>query len=205
MSLAHIPVIDIKGLQSERLEDRKAVAAEIHQASHEVGFFYIQNHEIARETIDTTFAQVKRFFDLPLTVKNEVSTARSTISRGYEPIGHQTLDLTMQADLKESFLFGLDRDETDPLVQAKLPNHGANQWPPHLSGWRESLEHYFTIMSDLARRLTRGLALSLDLNEHFFDPFMNNPMPILRLLHYPPHPIDANAVYRKTYKKACPS
>ncbi len=191
MPSSPIPLIDIQGLQSERLEDRKAVAAEIHQASHEVGFFYIKNHGIAKATIDTTFAQVKRFFDLPLTVKNTVSTARSPISRGYEPMKSQTLDLTMQADLKESFYIGLERDETDPLVQAKLPNHGANQWPSDLSGWRQHLESYFTIMSDLARRLTRGLALSLDLDEHFFDSLMNNPMPILRLLHYPPHPIDA--------------
>jgi len=189
--MSPIPIIDIQGLQSEQLETRKKVAAEIQRASHEVGFFYIKNHGVAKAIIDATFAQVKRFFDLPLTVKEQVSITRSPVSRGYEAIGSQTLDLTMQPDLKESFYIGVERDETDPLVQAKLPNHGANQWLPNLPGWREHMEAYFAVMIDLARRLARGLALSLDLDEQFFDAFATNPMPILRLLHYPPHPLNA--------------
>ena len=39
-----IPVIDISGIYSENLEDRKAVAEKIREAAHRIGFFYIIGH-----------------------------------------------------------------------------------------------------------------------------------------------------------------
>lgn len=191
MDRSSIPVIDIGRLRSPDLEDRQSVAAQLRQVCHEVGFFYIQNHGIADDLIAQTFVEVKRFFDLPLAAKNEVSSQKSSISRGYDPLNAQSLDVNAQPDFKESYYMGIDRGSDDPLVQVGLPNHGANLWPTHLPGWRSHLEQYFGAMTALARQLARGLALSLKLEEHFFDALMDNPMPILRLLHYPPHPVQA--------------
>lgn len=185
MTFSQIPVIDVGGLRSHSLRDRQAVAANIRQASHEVGFFYIANHGIPEATIAATFAQVKRFFDQPLDLKNAVSITQSSISRGYEAIGQQALDQT--PDLKEGYYIGVDRGVDDPLVQAGTPNHGANQWAA-LPGWREPLEAYFTLMLKLSAQLTCALALSLDLEKHYFDAMIDNSMSVLRLLHYPPHP-----------------
>jgi isopenicillin N synthase-like dioxygenase len=188
-----LPIVDISGLKSNHLATCQSVAAGIRQASHEVGFFYIKNHGIPQETIQSVFAQARRFFALPASIKEEVSMSHSQIARGYGPLRTQTLDLTMKPDLNESFYIGLERDDNDPLVREKLPNHGANQWPENLPGWRETMEAYFQTMSELSRTLARGLALSLDLDETYFDRLMDDPMPILRLLRYPPHPIDAPA------------
>lgn len=190
MTFSQIPVIDIGGLRSPHLSDRKRVAAEIRHASHDVGFFYIANHGIPADAIAETVAQTKRFFDQPLAFKNTVNIARSPISRGYEAIGQQALDQT--PDLKEGYYIGVDRSAADPLVQAGTPNHGANQWAA-LPSWREPLEAYFALMLNLSAQLTRALALSLDLDEHYFDAMMDNSMSVLRLLHYPPHPVDAKA------------
>jgi isopenicillin N synthase-like dioxygenase len=183
-----IPVIDIGNLRSDRLSDRQAVAHEIHQAAREIGFFYITNHGISEAVIAQTLAEAKRFFDLPLEVKQRVAIAHSPISRGYEPLAYQTLDENAAPDLKEGYYIGIDRGQDDPLVQAGTFNHGANQWLPDLPGWREQMELYFSQMLELARLLCRGLALSLEVEEHYFDRLVDNPMAILRLLHYPPHP-----------------
>lgn len=43
-NLEKIPVIDASRIWSERLEDRKAVAEEIREASRTIGFFYLLNH-----------------------------------------------------------------------------------------------------------------------------------------------------------------
>ncbi|MGA7936292.1 MAG: 2-oxoglutarate and iron-dependent oxygenase domain-containing protein [Kovacikia sp.] len=193
MTLISIPIIDIGGLWSKDFSDRKAVAAEMHKASHEVGFFYIANHGIEAAVIEQTFAEAKRFFDLPLEVKSKVEIAKSSISRGFEPIGYQILDQNAAPDLKEGFYIGIERSPDDPLVQAGTPNHGPNQWPPDLPGWRAHMESYFALMTDLSRRLLGGLALSLEVDEHYFDGAIDNPMAILRLLHYPPHPVQASA------------
>lgn len=188
-----IPIIDVGGLRSSQLSDRQKVAAEMSQACRKVGFFYIKNHGIPDATLAQTFAEAKRFFDLSLAAKVEVATAKSKISRGYDPLRTQTLDLNARPDLNESFYIGLERGQDDPLVQAGLPNHGANQWPQDLPGWQTRMEHYFARMMELAQQLSQGLALSLDLDEHYFDAMTDNPMPVLRLLHYPPHPIAAEA------------
>ena len=39
-----IPVIDVGGIYSEKLEDRQAVADTIREAAHRIGFFYVVNH-----------------------------------------------------------------------------------------------------------------------------------------------------------------
>ena len=189
MTFSQLPVIDLSGLRSPHLSDRKAVAAEIRSASHQVGFFYITNHGIPADIIAAMFAQTKRFFDQSLAAKKAVSITQSSISRGYEAIGQQALDQT--PDLKEGYYIGVDRGPDDPLVQAGTPNHGANQWATLLPGWREHFEAYFAMMQTLSAQLMGGLALSLALNEHYFDALIDNPMPVLRLLHYPPHPVDA--------------
>lgn len=69
-----IPVIDIRGIFSDKLEDRKAVAAQVREAAHRIGFFYIVNHGVDQRHPDNTFEQAKRFFDLPEERKLEVST-----------------------------------------------------------------------------------------------------------------------------------
>jgi isopenicillin N synthase-like dioxygenase len=190
VTFSQIPVIDIGGLRSPNLSDRKSVAVEIRHASHDVGFFYIANHGVPAAAIAETFVQSKRFFDQPLAFKNTVSIARSPISRGYEAIGQQALDQI--PDLKEGYYIGVDRGADDPLVQTGIPNHGANQWST-LPGWREPLEAYFAQMLALSAQLSRALALSLDLDERYFDPMMDNSMSVLRLLHYPPHSVNAVA------------
>ncbi len=188
-----LPVIDIGGLSSARLEDRRTVAREIRAACIDSGFFYVVNHGVPPHSVAETFARSQQFFSQPLATKTRVGIAHSPVSRGYEPIGAQTLDLAAAPDQKESFYIGIERGPKDPLAAAGTPNHGPNQWPDGLPGWRESMEAYFARLGALADLLSRGLALSLDMPEHHFVPLADNPMSILRLLHYPPHPVDAGA------------
>jgi isopenicillin N synthase-like dioxygenase len=116
MTFSSIPVIDIGGLRSQNLDDRKAVAAQLRQVCHEAGFFYITNHGVPADFMAQTLAQTKRFFDLPQSAKNEIFLVHSSISRGYDPLKAQTLDVNALPDLKESFYMGIDRASNDPLV-----------------------------------------------------------------------------------------
>jgi isopenicillin N synthase-like dioxygenase len=69
-----IPVIDISGIFSDELANRKAVAGQIREAAHRIGFFYIVGHGVEQHFVDQTFAEAKRFFDLSEERKLEVTT-----------------------------------------------------------------------------------------------------------------------------------
>jgi isopenicillin N synthase-like dioxygenase len=185
MTSPALPVIDVGGLRSSDPAPRAAVAARFRTACLDTGFFYVTNHGVDAAAIKRIFAAAKRFFDQPHGVKSRIAIRRN---RGYDGIGTQTLDQAMAPDRKESVLFGLDLAEDHPLVEAGLANHAPNPWPEGLPGWREDVSGYFGTMDGLARTLLRGMALSLDLPEDFFEPGFALQMSSVRLLHYPPHP-----------------
>ena len=69
-----IPIIDVSRIYSDDIEDRKAVAAEIREASKDIGFFYMVNHGIEPGYAEEAFQQAKRFFTLSEEKKMEVFT-----------------------------------------------------------------------------------------------------------------------------------
>jgi isopenicillin N synthase-like dioxygenase len=186
-----LPVIDMAGLWSSRAADRRAVGVRLNETCRDKGFFYVANHGVPEGLIDAVFAETRRFFDQPVAVKARVDKANSKYYRGYDPFRGQVLEAGTRPDLKEGFYIGLDLPEDDPRVLAGKFNHGPNQWPDDLPGFRPTMSAYVAAMLEVGARLMRGLALSLDLPEGHFIAFTRQPMVTLRLLHYPPQPADA--------------
>lgn len=104
-ALDQIPIIDITGMYSEKLEERQAVAEKIRKASHEIGFFYIINHVskpglcclslltlmqgIDPKFAESAFEQAKKFFSLTTEEKMEVFTGKVPGEYvGYHPMEH---------------------------------------------------------------------------------------------------------------------
>jgi hypothetical protein len=81
-----IPLIDVAGIFSSNLEDRKAVAAQLRGACINVGFFHIKNHGIPKEMVDGVFEWGKKFFDLDFEEKMNVYIDNVPNYRGYTPL-----------------------------------------------------------------------------------------------------------------------
>jgi isopenicillin N synthase-like dioxygenase len=186
---AQLPVIDLA--PSFRLDPAGAldVARQIDAACRSHGFFYISGHGVPLALIAHLFMLDRKFFALPDAVKQHWHINRSGgLRRGYDPIGWQSLDRGQPADLKESFYLGTDLASDHPLVQAGTPNHGPNQWPDEalVPGFHAACTTYAAAMNRLGRHLMGLIALGLGLPREHFEPFLRQPMPVLRLLHYPP-------------------
>jgi isopenicillin N synthase-like dioxygenase len=187
----YIPIIDIADSYSPDLEKRRAVAMSIHRAARDTGFFYIKNHGIAQRDLDDILDIARQFFALPMADKMALNIANSEIMRGYEPMALQTLDTEPPPDLKEAFTSGRELGADHPFVRNKIPFEGANQWPASLPQFRDSMLSYNDKVTALGRHLCRSIALSLDLPEDYFESDLAEPSSSVRLLHYPPHPADA--------------
>ncbi len=188
LSISPVPLIDVANLKSRNRADRLRIADQMRGASLDRGFFYIENHGVPDRLIEAVLRESRNFFASPLADRLAVGRSHSRCRRGFEPIGGQDLEQTGAPDLKEAFDLGVELASDDPRVLASTENCGPNLWPPGLPSFRPAMEDYFQAMLELAVRLMRSLALSLDLAEDYFDAFCQEPVALLRLLHYPQQP-----------------
>lgn len=190
-----IPVIDVSALRGNDPAALDRTAAELGRACREVGFFYCANHGIPDGAREALFDIAHRFFALPEAQKKTASIAHSMHNRGYVEMGGERLDETKPGDLKEAFNIGLDLAADDPEVLAGLPFRGVNLWP-ELPGFKDAMMGWFDACWSLAVDIHRLFARDLGLPEHFFADKFDRPLATLRILHYPPHPVDADAATR---------
>lgn len=180
MALDHVPVIDLGPMQGAG--DKQAMAREIHAALANIGFMYVRNHGIDQRLINRTFAAAAEFFALPLDQKMALHIRQSGEAlHGYTELFGENTDPGRTRDLKE--IFDLGREAADGQVR---PFFGPTPWPPALPCFRDVMMTYHIELLGLARRLMAAMALSLDLPESYFEPMMQEPVAIQRLLHYPP-------------------
>ncbi len=178
-----LPIIDIRGLFSDDLADRLAVAEELGRASRDVGFFYVRGHGIAADRIAGLRAATNSLFDHDLDWKLRYHIGLGRGHKGYVPEGSEFYG-SGRPDHKEAWDIGFEADDDHPFVQAGQPLIGGNKWPA-LPGFREAVAAYYDDVFALGRKLFQGFALALGQDEHAFDALVTCPPSKLRLIHYP--------------------
>ena len=184
--MTELPTIDISALASSDYEVRARVGKALKEACVEHGFFYCTGHGVPQGLVDAVLEETRRLFAQPDSAKAALNKQHSPANRGYEALGGQTLQPGAAADRKEGFYIGEDLPAKHPRVVAGTFNAGTNQWPADLPAFRPVMMAYFAAVNSVAKTLMQGLALSLDLQENYFDAFTTDPAATLRLLHYPP-------------------
>ncbi len=186
-----VPIIDIRGLFSDDLAARQAVADEIGRASRDVGFFYIRGHGIAADRIAALRAATEVLFAQSLDWKMRCHIGLGRGHKGYVPEGSEYYG-GGRPDLKEAWDIGFECDDDHPFVRAGQPLIGGNKWPD-LPGFRAAVEAYYADVFALGRKLFQGFALALGQDEHAFDALVTCPPSKLRLIHYPVDPTAEDA------------
>jgi isopenicillin N synthase-like dioxygenase len=175
-----IPVIDIGPLRDG--SDATGVARALHRASREVGFLYVSNHGIPEAAIGRARRVALEFFRRPETQKARVRV--SPQHRGWLPRGGARMQDDLEADLKESYLWGYE-DSSGVSVQDH-PLRGSNRWPDFMPGLRVAAMDFFDRAERVAHHLMRGFALGLDKPADFFLPETGMPLSRGSFVYYPP-------------------
>lgn len=180
-----LPIIDISPLYGDEPDAWQAVAGQIDRACRQWGFFYIKGHPISPARIAEVLGNAQRFFALPVEEKLKIDITQTRHHRGYGAVATEQLDPTKPSDLKETFDMGLHLPADHPEVLAEKPLRGPNRHPD-LSGWATLMEQHYRDMQALAQTLLRAMTLALGIERDFFDTRFNEPVSVLRLIHYPP-------------------
>ena len=168
-----------------------AFAAELREVCHTVGFFYVAGIDafISPTTRRDALAAATRFFAMPQEKKDAMDYRNSPAFRGYVRLGAE--NTAGLPDLREQVEFGVEA-ETRPMATDAPPYarlRGPNQWPNEIDcpRFRENASRFSDEARALSTRLTRLLALSLDLPAEAFDGvFGDAPNVQMKIARYPP-------------------
>ncbi len=180
--MSALPLIDIAA---------SGAAAALGRALEEIGFAYITGHRVPQDVIDGAFAASRAFHSSPPELKRAL--AINEFHRGYMAMATSTVVTSSVArvtrpNLSESLMI-----MHEPAAEETgNPLQGPNQWPVWLPGFRPAVDAYRGELERVARTVIRLIAVALGLPEAALDQHFVQPTTFLRLLHYPPHPVDAS-------------
>jgi isopenicillin N synthase-like dioxygenase len=179
--MSGLPVIDIAA---------PGATTALGRALEEVGFAYIAGHGVPPPVIDGAFSASRAFHASPDGLKH--SLAINEWHRGFMAMATSTVVTSSVAkvtrpNLSESLMVMHDvtPDEAGPPLQ------GPNQWPGWLPDFRAAIDAYRSEVERVSRRIIRLIAMALGLEETALDRYFARPTTFLRLLYYPPHPVEA--------------
>ncbi|MGB3736166.1 MAG: 2-oxoglutarate and iron-dependent oxygenase domain-containing protein [Ilumatobacter sp.] len=192
-----VPVIDVSAFVQEqdrdapRTADAERIGAEVDRACREVGFFSVVGHGVDEAVVDSAYREAMAFFDLAMPDRLSVARPEAGYPYGYNPFSAEALNRSIGGDappdLKETFNVGpIDAPKLDGVVDAdQRAIYAPNLWPAARPALRPAIEAYYRSMSELASTLMRVFAVSLGLDDDWFDPFVDRHPSALRLAHYP--------------------
>lgn len=170
--------------------DFVAFSQALGQSFARYGFAVVSDHDLSPELVEGALARTKAFFALPTEVKAAYRLPSGGGARGYTPFGIETAKGASHVDLKEFWHMGRDLPDGHPLGRY-MP---ANLWPTEIEGFETYVGGLYRALDDLGRKVLSAIAHHLGLDRDFFDDKVDLGNSVLRLLHYPPVPADAEGV-----------
>ena len=177
-----VPSVDLTDFLSEDPKRKQKFINEIGKAFEEIGFVALGGHFLSDELVDSLYAEIKAFFDLPDDVKDGYQIEGIGGQRGYTSFGKEHAKGRKEGDLKEFWHFGQYVEDNDKLENEYPANVIVKELPEFNKVGKET----YKMLEKTAKYVLRALALHLNLDEFYFDNFIKNGNSILRPIHYPP-------------------
>ncbi|KAL5556941.1 hypothetical protein UlMin_039177 [Ulmus minor] len=172
-SFQSIPIIDISPLLAKCDDPKMAqdpgvsqVVKQLDQACSEAGFFYVKGHGIPDSMLNEVKELMHKFFDLPYEEKLKIKMTAASGYRGYQRIGENiTKGIPDMHEAIDCY------KEVKPGMYGSLGKamEGCNLWPLDPPKFKELMEEYISLCTDLSRNILRGIALALGGSPYEFE------------------------------------
>ncbi|WP_053991135.1 isopenicillin N synthase family oxygenase [Mangrovimonas sp. TPBH4] len=177
-----IPSVDLQDFISGDPIRKQKFVDEIGRAYEDIGFVALKGHFLDDKLVESLYTEVKRFFELPLEIKQKYEIPGIGGQRGYVSFGKESAKGKKEGDLKEFWHFG-QYVEDNPTLAETYPNNVVVEEIPEFNAVGKEA---YKMLEKTAKYVLRALALRLGLEETYFDNYIHNGNSILRPIHYPP-------------------
>ncbi len=184
--LQSVPVFSLT--QQDR--DPEGFADALGNSFQSFGFAIVSDHGIDPALVARTWELARAFFALPFETKAHYVVDGMGGARGYTPFGIEIAKGADKHDLKEFWHVGRDL----PPGHRFCDHMPENVWPPEIPGFMNTLQAIFASFDETGNRLLSAIARYLGLSPDWFAPTVENGNSVLRLLHYPPIPSNADGI-----------
>lgn len=169
-----IPIIDMRALDNPM---------GLKEAFKTYGFVAVVNAEIDDQALDAAYTSVKKFFQLPLEVKQRIKSSTNCGERGYVHSESAKGQAAHSLDYKEFLHVGREESHLD---------YPRNIWPIDFA-LQEPLMRLYAVLEKLIDPIAQAVAQAIGVEPEQIQKLLRDGDHLLRLVHYPANPPDGEA------------
>ena len=185
-STAAVPALSL----ADQARNPEGFAADLGGSFRRFGFAVVSDHGIPQALVDRAWAVTAELFALPTEEKRRYYVEGGGGARGYTPFKTEIAKGANYVDLKEFWHVGRELAAGHRFADSMAPN----VWPERPASFRDTFIELFAAFDSAGDKLLSAIARHLGLAPDWFDPAVKDGNSVLRLLHYPPIPQDAEGV-----------
>ena len=183
---ADVPTLSL----ADQARDPAGFARAFGTSFQRYGFAVVADHGIPDALIERAWAATAALFAQPDADKRRYFVSGGGGARGYTPFKTEIAKGANAVDLKEFWHVGREIARDHRFADRMA----ANVWPDRPADFRDTFIELFAAFDDAGDKLLSAIARYLDLAPDWFVPAVADGNSVLRLLHYPPIPADAEGV-----------
>jgi isopenicillin N synthase-like dioxygenase len=178
-----VPTLALADFLGGESAKRDAFCTRLYEGLTRYGFIILVDHGVPTQLLASAYELSARFFAQDESTKRRYAQG----PRGYTPFRTEKAVGHKAADLKEFWQIGPER--AGPT--ARGPTEPPNVWPDAPEGFRDTFLTLYRALQETGRLLLEALAPGLKTPQGFFSRMVDDGNSVLRLIHYPPIPADA--------------